>query len=88
VYYAIGMLGVRQDRVEHTINMKYIGEQDTMILGWSTVVLESKEGPGVSVNCTTGVLREMQLQPGELVDVLVYKMDHAVWMLERMKANQ
>jgi hypothetical protein len=61
VYYAIGMLGVRQDRVEHMFDMKFIGELDTMVLGWSTVVLESKEGARVSVNCMTVYLREMQL---------------------------
>ena len=44
MYYAIGMLGVREDRVEHMFDMKFIGELDTMVLGWSTVVLESKEG--------------------------------------------
>ncbi len=88
MYYAIGMLGVRQDRVEHTIDMKYIGEQDTMTMGWSTVLLESKEGTRISINCMTLHLREIQLQPGELFDVLVDKMDHAVWMLERMKKER
>lgn len=87
-YYAIGMLGVRNDQVDHMIDMKFIAELDTLDLSWKTVILESKDGFRVSVNCQSVYLRVMELQLGELVEVLIDKITNDVWMLERMKAER
>ena len=57
------MMGVREDKVDHLVNMKYIGEQDTFVLGWSAIVLES-DRMRRSVNILTIYLRELQIQLG------------------------
>ncbi|MGD0330228.1 MAG: hypothetical protein ABSB40_07235 [Nitrososphaeria archaeon] len=88
MFYAIGILGIEKDRVDHLINMKFIGEQDTAVMGWSTIMLESQDGTRVTANAQTVHLRALQVQTGDRIEVLIDKFDHTTWMIDRMNEEQ